>query len=63
VICEPNYAWQIDPDYYCDILPEDSTLEDVYPELAAAIDEVNKLIRKKEKTMSWRSGKYRTAIK
>jgi hypothetical protein len=61
VICEPNYAWQIDDDYYCDILPEDHTLADAYPDLADAIEKVNEMIRKKEKPLSWGAGKYRTS--
>lgn len=63
VICEPNYAWEIEPDdYYCDELPEDHRLADVYPDLADAIEKVNELIRKKEKPLSWGAGKYRTAL-
>lgn len=62
MICEPNYAWEIEPDeYYCDDLPEDRTLDDVYPELAEAIEKVNELIRKEEKPLSWGAGKYRTS--
>jgi hypothetical protein len=61
VICEPNYAWEINDDYYCDILPEDHTLADVYPELADAIEKVNEMIRKKETPLSWGAGKYRTS--
>lgn len=61
VICEPNYAWQIDGDYYSDILPEDQTLGDCYPELAEAIGKVNELIRREEKPLSWGAGKFRTS--
>ena len=62
VICEPQYAWEIDPYYYCDILQEDQTLEDCYPELAAAIDKVTGLIRLHAKPISWSGGKYRTSV-
>lgn len=62
VICEPQYAWEISDDYFCDILPEDMTLDDCYSELAEAIGRVNELIRKKEKPISWSAGKYRTTI-
>jgi len=62
VICEPQYAWEIGEDYYCDLLPEDMTLEDCYSELAEAIGKVNDLIRKKEKPISWLGGKFRTAL-
>jgi hypothetical protein len=61
VLFEPNYAWEIDDDYYCDILPEDHTLADDYPELADAIEKVNELICKKEKPLRWGAGKYRTS--
>jgi hypothetical protein len=60
VICEPNYAWEIDDDYYCDILAEDHTLAVAYLQLADAIEKVNELIRKKEKPLSSGAGKYRT---
>jgi hypothetical protein len=61
VICEPNYAWEIDEDYYCDILPEDQKLDDCYSELAEAIGKVNELVRKKAKPLSWGAGEYRTS--
>jgi hypothetical protein len=62
VICEPQYAWEIDTDYFSDILPEDKTLDDCYPELAEAIERVNELIRKKETPLSWAAGKFRTKL-
>lgn len=62
VICDPQYAWEIDSDYYADILPEDMSLDDCYSELAEAIEEVNKLIRKREKPISWAAGPFRTKI-
>jgi hypothetical protein len=58
VICEPQYADEIE-DLYVDILPEDQTLDEVYPALAKAIDKVNALIRKREQPISWIGGKYR----
>jgi hypothetical protein len=61
VICEPNYASEIDEDHFVDDLPPDQGLDEVYPELAAAIEKVNELIRKKEKPLSWGAGKYRTS--
>lgn len=61
VICEPSFAREIDgDDRYCDDLPEDRSLKDVYPELAVAIEVVNELIRKREKPLSWSAGRYRT---
>ncbi|WP_020472418.1 hypothetical protein [Zavarzinella formosa] len=63
VICEPNYAWEIEADdYYGDDLPEDQPLNDVYPDLAEAIEKVNEMIRKKERPLSWGGGKYRTTL-
>lgn len=62
IICEPQYAHEIDEDYYSDILPEDMKLEDCYYELAEAIEKVNQFIRKKEKPISWIGGKFRTTI-
>lgn len=65
VICAPQYAWEIDDDYFSDILPEDTTLADCDDELAVAIEQVNNLIRQraknKEKPISWISGKFRTS--
>lgn len=62
VICEPNYASEIEPDdFYCDDLPEDHTLADAYLELADAFEKVNELIRKRVKPISWSGGKYRTS--
>ena len=60
VICEPQYAHEISPDdEYNDILPEDQTLDEVYPELYKAIEKLNELIRKKKQPISWAPGKYR----
>lgn len=63
VICEPNYAREIEPDdFYQDDLPEDQSISDVYPDLANAIEKVNELIRKKEKPLSWGGGRFRTSV-
>lgn len=64
VICEPRYAYQIEPDdYFFDLLPEDMTVEDVAPELAAAFAVLNKFIAEKKEVLCWMPGKYRTTIK
>jgi hypothetical protein len=63
VICEPQYASEIDDDHFIDDLPEDQGLDEVYPELADLIEKVNELIRKKEKPLSWTAGRYRTEVK
>lgn len=54
VICKPNYAREIDLDgMYCDDLPEDQYLDDVAPELADMLKEVNTYIREKKIILSW----------
>jgi len=53
LICEPNYAREIDNDFYCDDLPEDQSLDDVCSELAELIEDVNKYIRNKRPILSW----------
>lgn len=61
LICEPQYANDIDGnDLFCDILPEDMCIEDVAPELASAIDNVNKVIREKQEIISWMPSNIRT---
>ena len=64
VICEPQYASEIDvDDMFCDLLPEDMYVHDVAPKLAEAMATVNDLIRKKEEIMCWMPGKKRTVYK
>lgn len=56
IICEPNYATQIDPiDHFCDDLPEDG---DLPAELHAAFDNLNKAIKACSTPLSWSPGKY-----
>lgn len=60
LICEPTYAREIDPnDYYCDDLPEDGEIDG---DLAAAFDELNKIIRESKVILSWAPGKYAAAL-
>lgn len=64
VICEPQYATEINADdYFCDLLPEDMYVHDVAPKLAEAIEQVNKVIREEREIMSWVPGKFRTTYK
>lgn len=64
VICEPQYARQIEPDEeYSDILPEDQYIADVAPEIAAAFEALNAEIEGYRKPLSWIAGKQRTALK
>lgn len=63
VICEPSFCWQLEPDdIYCDILPEDCSLENIWPELWEAIETANKIIREGKRPISWSPGKYRTTV-
>lgn len=63
VLCEPQIAHGISEDHYCDILPEDRTLDDVCPELAVRIDELNRWIREFKPVLSWHPGKKRVSWK
>ncbi|WP_114094458.1 hypothetical protein [Thalassospira xiamenensis] len=63
VICEPEYAPIIDIDeMWQDYLPEDMYLSDVAPELADAIAKVNDILTETKPILSWRPGRYRTAL-
>lgn len=55
IICEPNYAGEIESDHWCDDLPEDG---DLPSELADAIEELNKFIREGKIILSWSPGKF-----
>ena len=52
-----------DDEYFWDILPEDQYVADIYPELADAFENLNKLIREHAKPISWTGGKCRTAVR
>lgn len=57
VICEPNYAREIDEDFFCDELPEDG----VAPvNIQEAIDEFNKAVS--GTILSWSPGKFRLKL-
>ena len=53
MICKPNYAREIDSDYYEDDLPQDECLDDVAPDLAEMIRKVNEYIRESRPILSW----------
>jgi hypothetical protein len=59
VICEPNYFYKIDSDYWEDILPEDG---DIPKELEELLKKVNEYCET-AKPISWTEGKYRTEYK
>ncbi|WP_055100639.1 hypothetical protein [Alloalcanivorax xenomutans] len=54
VICEPNYACQLDEDFFCDDMTEDGDLPD---HIVTAIEEFNAAIA--GTVLSWSPGKYR----
>lgn len=58
VICTPNYASQIDPDYWHDDLPEEGDLPD---EMAEALEALNEVIRK-QPPVSWSPGKFAAVV-
>lgn len=59
-LCDYQPIPQVDYDIWTDIMPEDDGLEDVYPELAARVDELNKFIETL-KPQTYSQGKYRTS--
>lgn len=58
VICNPNYVRQIDTEYFCDDLPEDS--DDVPPEVEAAMEAFNEAVA--GIVLSWSPGKAALAL-
>jgi hypothetical protein len=63
VICDPNYASEVDEERWYDELPEDQYLHDVAPDISEALERLNKVIRESNTILSWFPGKYRTTIK
>ena len=60
IVCEPRYATQIDVEnFYCDDMPEDTTIYDTHPELVKAFDELNKVIKNYKQPLCWCVGLYR----
>ena len=57
VICEPNYVRQLEPDYFCDDLPEDG---DVPDDVAEAMEAFNKAVA--GIVLSWSPGKKALAM-
>lgn len=56
VLCSPVYPRYVDYDNWSDDLPEDATLDDVAPDLTAAVSAVNAAIdqmRKDGKAIAW----------
>lgn len=57
VICEPNYARQIDEDFFCDELPEDG---EAPPHVQEAIEQFNAAVA--DTILSWSPGKCRLKL-
>jgi hypothetical protein len=62
MICEPNYAREVEYNEMYDELPEDMGLHDVATELAAMFDEINKYIAEHKPIISWGEGKCRARL-
>lgn len=60
-ICEPNYFYEINNDYWEDILPEN--FEELPEEIKKKLDELNEAIETYGKPASWTPSKYVTSIK
>jgi len=58
IICKPQYAHEIEYDYWDDLLPEDIGLDEIHPELAKALEVVNAIIRKKDTPLSYVAGEF-----
>lgn len=52
--CKPNYASQVEEDYWCDDLAEDGELPD---DIQTALDVLNAVIRQKKEPLSWSPSK------
>lgn len=53
VLCSPVYASEIPDDYYSHELPEESSLDDICPELDSLIQAVNDYIAENKPVLSW----------
>lgn len=59
ILCEPNIAHEVEPDYWTDSMAEDGELPG---ELEAALDALNKVISDGQFVLSWSPGKTRLSI-
>ena len=60
VVCAPNYAQEVDADYWCDDLPEDGELP---AWLEDAVEQLNKVIlAHRDEPLSWFPGKQRVVL-
>jgi hypothetical protein len=58
VICEPQYAHEIDEDYFSDVLPEEQEAPDELKDAIQTFNEATKAIG----PLSWTPGKYRAIV-
>lgn len=58
IIGEPVYARPIPDDWFANELPEETDIEDIDPDLAKMIDDLNEYIRSKKVILSWREGGF-----
>lgn len=64
IVCEPHHAKEVDPDeFYSDMLPEDTCLDDIDKKLADAFAALNEVIRERKTILSWWPGKTRTTYR
>jgi hypothetical protein len=56
ILCEPNYAREVDSDYWTDELPEDEY--DLPEDIETALAALNKAIREHKEPLSWGPGKF-----
>lgn len=61
IVCEPNTAPPIE-EYADSLMPEDLYIDDIAPELASKIADLNQYIIEKKPVLSWASGKFRTTV-
>ena len=54
-ICDGNYLWSVDDDYWADIYAEDGELP---KEIQVKLDELNEAIKNYNKPISWSPSKY-----
>lgn len=60
VICEPNHLREVSLDYWDDALPEDWEWNDMDPQLAEMVKNLNRYIATLP-PVSWQGGKFRTS--
>lgn len=63
LLCEPNYAGQVETDYWEDNLPEDGDFTDIVSdEISAALAALNKAIGQNKTVLSWSASDKRILL-